>query len=306
MRHVRNLKRMCWFVLVSLMVVGTCVEAYAQNQTDVSLFMREMPGRQIATCESKSGDMYKTLGHHGPAVENAFFAVRLFFDKKGAVDVYSKTRPGLELKQAAWYPTPQQQADGFGGDYYHVGDTVGLGGVRLWDGRQVLRLDPVSRRLGRVEKTRNASRLEIRSVGVPYNKGKVDVTVRITVFDGQRHAKVEAFTSDDTPVQFVTGLNHRKHAKMVEDKGVLASWGGATGGVGSGEIEVGAAVMVDPADFVKAKNQKTQSLLISKPTSKLTYWITSANSKESDLNTFERFRAYVVDCQKKVTRTAVD
>lgn len=39
-----------------------------------------------------------------------------------------------------------------GADYYKVGPTVGLGGIRLWDGENVLPLDPVSKRTARVVK----------------------------------------------------------------------------------------------------------------------------------------------------------
>tara|TARA_B110000037_G_scaffold45853_1_gene56141 strand:- start:1364 stop:1567 length:204 start_codon:yes stop_codon:yes gene_type:complete len=52
-----------------------------------SLFFKENPDRQVAECFSESGDLYMTLGHHGPAIENEFFGLRMFFDKKAAMDV---------------------------------------------------------------------------------------------------------------------------------------------------------------------------------------------------------------------------
>jgi hypothetical protein len=42
--------------------------------------------------------------------------IQIYFDKKCALDVYNKTRPGLELAEAAWYPTEEQQKDGWGAD----------------------------------------------------------------------------------------------------------------------------------------------------------------------------------------------
>jgi hypothetical protein len=43
-----------------------------------------------------SGDLFRTIGHHGPAVENEWLALRIYFDFKTAIDVYSKVTPGLE------------------------------------------------------------------------------------------------------------------------------------------------------------------------------------------------------------------
>ncbi len=86
------------------------------------------------------------LRHHGPAIENEWMGLRLYFSEIAAIDVYSKSNLGLELRQGRWYPTPSQQKNGWGSDYYKVGSTVGLGGVRLWDGDKVVSLDPVSNR----------------------------------------------------------------------------------------------------------------------------------------------------------------
>ena len=52
---------------------------YSQNNTDVSLFMKKSPEKQLSEVYSESGDMYKTLGHHGPAIENEFLALPNIF-----------------------------------------------------------------------------------------------------------------------------------------------------------------------------------------------------------------------------------
>lgn len=101
----------------------------AQNMTDVSLFFRSDSTRYLDHVSSESGDLYTELGHHGPAIENEWIGLRLYFDKKTAIDVYSKANRGLELSQYKWYPTPEQQMQGKGADYYKVGNTVGLGGI---------------------------------------------------------------------------------------------------------------------------------------------------------------------------------
>ena len=128
---------------------------------------------------SESGDLYKTIGHHGPAIENEWMALRIYFSDKVAIDVYNKVKPGLELKKANWYPTAEQQKQGWGADYYKVASTVGLGGVKLWDGEKVVPLNPVTNRLARVGKSANTSWMEMISKGVPYKGKKVDILVRV-------------------------------------------------------------------------------------------------------------------------------
>jgi hypothetical protein len=268
---------------------------FAENRTDVSLFMREAPEQQLTECSSESGDLYLELGHHGPAIENPYYALRLYFDRKGGIDIYSKSQPSLELKSTRWYPSAEQQAAGFGGDFYHVGDTVGLGGVRLWDGEQVLRLDPVSGRHGRVVSEGSVSIMEIRSESIPYRGGRVDVLVRVSVFSDLRAAKVEVISLSEEPVQFVTGLNHRKGEQFIAGDDYYLSWAAASGGVAGGAVEVGAALMFDAERFVQSMDEASQALLISKPCQHLEYWICSANSNESELNTIEAFKCFVVD-----------
>lgn len=44
------------------------VLCFSQNQTDVSLFIKEDPGNLLSEIYSESGDLYQTLWHHGPAI----------------------------------------------------------------------------------------------------------------------------------------------------------------------------------------------------------------------------------------------
>src|SRR5690554_2511087 len=135
----------------------------AQNKTDVSLFLRSDSTVYLDEISSDSGDLFNLLGHHGPAIENEWLGLRIYFDKKAAIDVYSKTKPGLELRKARWYPTPEQQKNGWGADYYKAAMTVGLGGIRLWDGENVVFLNPVSNRYARVVKEGTVSYMEMLS-----------------------------------------------------------------------------------------------------------------------------------------------
>jgi hypothetical protein len=244
---------------------------------------------QQVEISSESGDLYNTIGHHGPAVENEWMALRIYFSDKAAIDVYSKAKAQLELKEKTWYPTAEDQKTGWGADYYKVGQTVGLGGVRLWDGEKVVKLNPVSNRTARVVKEPTCSYMEMLSEDVPYKGRNVDVLVRVTVYSGERNAKVEAFALTDEPVQFVTGVNYHKGQEIYKKDGLIATWGLHPEDVAAELVEIGAAIIYNPADYVQTEDDGTQFLLISKPGKQLTTWVSSACGREAEISTMKKF-----------------
>jgi hypothetical protein len=264
-----------------------------QNKTEVSLFLNSDKHNYLDTISSESGDLFESLGHHGPAVENEWMALRLYFNYKTSVDLYSKSRPGLELRDVRWYPTPEQQRDGWGADYYIVGETVGLGGVRLWDGENVQLLNPVTKRTANVVREHSCSYMEMISEGVPFMGKTVDIKVRVSVFPGERNARVEAFALTDSPVQFVTGLNYHDGLVVVQKNGLIITWGVHPEDVAADLIAVGAALIYDPGDFVTKMDDGKQILLLSKPCKMLRTVISSANARESEINNLERFMDFI-------------
>ena len=270
-----------------------CFTCFGQNNTDTSLYMKADKITYLTDIGSESGDLYKTIGHHGPAIENEWMALRIYFSDKVAIDVYSKAKPGLELKKAHWYPTPEQQKEGWGADYYKVAATMGLGGVRLWDGEKVVPLNPVTNRLARVGKTDTTSFMEMISRGVPYKGKKVDILVRVTVFSGKREAKVEAFSLGGQKVQFVTGINYFKGFETKKGSNYIAVWGEHPEDVAAEVVSIGAAIMYNPKDFVKNDDDGTQYLLISKPSRHLETKIMSASARETEINTLDKLEAYI-------------
>ncbi|CAD0007391.1 DUF4861 family protein [Flavobacterium chungangense] len=270
-----------------------CCIGFAQNNTDTSLYMKSDKITYLTDIGSESGDLYKTIGHHGPAIENEWMALRIYFSDKVAIDVYNKAKAGLELKKAQWYPTPEQQKEGWGADYYKVAATSGLGGVKLWDGEKVVPLNPVTNRLARVGKTDTTSWMEMISRGVPYKGKKVDILVRVTVFSGKREAKVEAFSLNGEKVQFVTGVNYFKDFQTKKGTNYIAVWGKHPEDVAAEIVEVGAAIMYNPKDYVKTNDDGTQYLLISKPAKYLETKIISSCARETELNTLDKLEAYI-------------
>lgn len=269
------------------------ISGHTQNKTDVSLFLKKNKGNYLTEIESKSGNLFHKLGHHGPAVENHWLGFRLYFNKKTAIDVYSKAKPGLEIRQKKWYPSKKEQLAGWGADYYKVGKTVGLGGIKLWDGEKVVPLHPVSLRSARVVKGEDASYMEMLSEGVSYKGEKVNILVRVTVFADKREAKVEAFSQTREPVQFVTGINYFKNLEVEKMDNCIATWGIHPEDVAAEKVEIGAAILFNQNDFENQLDDGKQFLFISKPTKKLETWITSANAREPEMNSFGKFLEYL-------------
>lgn len=274
---------------ILIVLITLAGNAYAQNHTDVSLFMKKNSKVYLHEVASESGNMFHKLGHHGPAIENPWFGLRIYFDKKTAIDVYSKATPGLELREALWYPSKEQQRNGWGADYFKVGKTVGLGGIRLWDGTKVIPLNPVSGRSAKVVKKEDISYMEMLSEGIPYKGDKVDIMVRVTVFPDNRNAKIEAFEQNNKSVQFVTGIAYHKGQSVKKATNYIASWGIHPEDVAAEKVEIGAAILFNEADISKQIDNGKQHLLVSIPTTQLETWVTSANAREAELNTMLKF-----------------
>lgn len=278
---------------ILLLLLFAAIGSFAQNKTDVSLKWKDSDQQEVKI-SSETGDLYTKVAHHGPAIENEWMGIRIYYDKKCVLDVYNKTRPGLELAEAAWYPTEEQQKEGWGADQYKVGQTIGLGGVRLWDGEKVVFLDPVSMRTARVKKEANFSYIEMLSEGVAYKNTKVDILVRVTAYSGFREMKVEAFALSNEPVEFVTGINYwGEDAPSFEGDNYFGSWGIHPEDVAAVQLEIGGALIYNPDDFQKKIKNDKEILLISKTGKYISTWITSACEKEKGFKSIKDFEKYV-------------
>lgn len=270
-------------IIIAVMLLILTGFAPEKNRTDVSLKWKDS-STQVSEIRSESGNLFKKLAHHGPAIENEWMSVRIYFDKRCALDVYNKQRPGLELAGASWYPTEEQQQAGWGSDQYKVGQTIGLGGVRLWDNGKVVQLDPVSMRTARVRKEVSFSQIEMLSEDVPYKGGTVDILIRVSAFTGIREMKVEAFALCDDPVEFVTGINYWETTETFQGDHYIGTWGLHPEDVAASPQTIGAAVLYNPDDFAQTVKTDGEILLVSKPAKVLSTWIVSACEKEAGVN----------------------
>lgn len=261
----------------------------SRAQTDASLFFKKDKQTQLEIVESKSGNLFNKLGHHGPAIENPWYGLRIYFDKKAAIDVYSKGRKGLELKEKQWYPTKKEQLEGWGADYYKAGKTVGLGGIKLWDNGQIIDLHPVTNRRAQVWHYGDSASMEMISEGIPYKGKLVDVSVRVTVYTHSREAKVETRSLSGEDLQFVTGINYFEHLEVRQTENYIATWGIHPEDVAAEKIEVGGAIFIPAGSTCEIQKHDAQYILISNPRQKLTYNITTASKREDKYQSMKNF-----------------
>ena len=86
---LNNRMKMKLFLCV-LLLQGSML--MAQNKTDASLFLRSDSTAYLNEVSSETGDLYRALGHHGPAIENEWIGIRYYFDKKAAIDIKPNIR----------------------------------------------------------------------------------------------------------------------------------------------------------------------------------------------------------------------
>ena len=263
-------------------------QTYLGKQTDCSLFYKKV-GEQIDEVSSAQGASYKTLGHHGPAVENLQMALRLYFNDSGAIDVYNKRQDGLELAAWKWYPSAEQQKAGAGCDEYYVGKTFGLGGIALMDNGELIRPMASGERLARCGKTRNGCYAEIISKAIQLSDGPVDLTLRIEVKDGSRWAVVKAEAS--RPVIFATGVNFPTGADVIAGNSLISVWGVHPADVSSNPKPIGAALRYNSRRFDGPFRDSNQIRIVSKKCRKIQTEVFSASA--------EQVQAFVRDIEVK-------
>ena len=266
---------------------------FAQDQTASSLFLRA-DSLQVKEIVAETADMYKKVGHHGPAVENSHMALRIYFNNSGAIDLYSKNGRGMELLKYKWYPTEKdQEENGAGCDEYMVGKTVGFGGIALWDGESEVKLVATGGRTARVGDTSKGSYAEMIAYGVPYKGDTVDISIRIDMFAKKREATVTATELSGKKVQFLTGVNYHEGERVSMGEGWVSVWGVHPANVSVDPKPVGAAILYNAKKFESVTKTENMVRLVSFPASSVSTKLIGASTKEAELNSAKRFEAYV-------------
>ena len=155
------------------------------------------------TSTDEKEDTYHSLHHHGVAVESELMAYRIYFDKKQTIDPYCKRTPQLELAESYWYPNDSLLAAGYGDDILRVSGTVGVGSVKLWNGKKQTHIENIASRTQRiVRQTRHSATIEVAVKGwqpissLSGEDGRgLDMKVQYTLRAGHRDMRCDVFCS---------------------------------------------------------------------------------------------------------------
>ena len=269
------------------------------QKTSCSLFWNTDREHQVPEIVSVLDNQYRNVGHHGSAVENQYMALRVYFNASASIDVYNKSgKIDGELARWHWYPTEKQQREeGAGCDEYMVGKTPGLGGIRLWDGKEEVRLIATKGRRARVGETPGGHFTEVTAYGVPYGDGLVDISLRIDVRKKDRAAFITARELNGRKVRFLTGVNYHPGAKLLTlvkgGTGRLGAWGVHPADVSKNPSPIGGGMLYPARRFETPERTGNLLRIISKPAARVRYRVYAASTKEEQLNTAERFFAYL-------------
>ncbi len=274
-----------------LLIPFLILSCLAGAQTAASLFWTS-DSLQVSEIVSETGDQFMKVGHHGPAVENSHMGLRIHFNDSGAVDVYSKSGRGMELRRYLWYPSAKmQETAGAGVCGYVVGETLGLGGIALWDGEKEVRLVATKGRTARAGDTKRGSFIEMISYGVPYGDDLVDISVRIDVTAKSREAKLTAKELSGKKVRFLSGVNFHDGQKVTVAEDYISVWGRHP--ANEAALPIGAGLFFSGKDFPMVEKTGNMVRIISEPAAEVKTSILSASSKEAELNNLKRFEAYM-------------
>lgn len=172
---------------------------------------------------------YNQLHHHGAAFESEVAAYRIYFDHRQTVDIYGKYTKQLELKQTQFYPDAQQKAAGYGDDVLWVGNTLGVGTLRGFDGNGPVMLEDLDHRAQRI-----VAEGPLRTIVEVLDENwlpapgaeKVTMVTYYTLYAGHRDCEVSCMFSRPTSNTYCTGLINVKDSKEFSDNhGLRGCWG---------------------------------------------------------------------------------
>ncbi len=148
-----------------------------------------------------------TIGFEGLGWESNLNAWRIYFDKRNAIDLFGKRRPGLYLELFGQPEYNYHEESPFGRDIYKIGDALGIGAVGVLVDGKVVKVADVSERSWRIVSTGPVRAIvEVGYKGWNINGRQVDLTSRMTIWAGERGFEHRITSKNAEGLTFVTGL----------------------------------------------------------------------------------------------------
>src|SRR4030095_8713656 len=148
-----------------------------------------------------------TMKFDGLGWESEATAWRIYFDKRNAIDVWGKRRPGLYLEMFGAPEYVYHWESPFGRDIYRIGDALGIGSVgALVDGKVVKVADVAERNWRIISAGPVRVIVELTYKGWKVGGREVNLTSRITQWAGERGFSHLVTATGGDGLKLVTGI----------------------------------------------------------------------------------------------------
>jgi unsaturated rhamnogalacturonyl hydrolase len=165
--------------------------------------------------------------YDGMGWESETTAWRLYFDKRNAIDLWGKRKPGLYLETFAAPDYKYQEESPLGRDIYNVGKSLGAGGVGAWIDGHAIPVAEVTNRNWRIISTGPVRAIvEFTYEGWRVGDRTVTLRSRITQWAGERGYEHEVRLDHGEDFPLVAGISRKPGLKEVDGNTCsLALWG---------------------------------------------------------------------------------
>jgi Domain of unknown function (DUF4861) len=173
-----------------------------------------------------------TTKYEGPGWESDVNAWRLYFDKRNAIDLFGKRRPGLSLEIFGRPDHNYHEESPFGRDIYKIGNALGIGAIGALVEGKVVKVAEVTDRTWSIVSTGPVrSIVELNYKGWQVAGRSIDLTSRMTVWAGERGFDHRIIARNADGLTFVTGLPRKPGLSEITNTEagstapVVATWG---------------------------------------------------------------------------------
>src|SRR6185369_8566039 len=148
-----------------------------------------------------------TMKFDGLAWESEATAWRIYFDKRNAIDMFGKRRPGLYLEMFGAPEYVYHWESPFGRDIYRIGDAIGIGAVAaLVDGKVVKVADVVDRKWRIISAGPVRVIVELAYQGWKVGGREVNLKSRMTQWAAERGFEHQVTTEQADGLTLITGI----------------------------------------------------------------------------------------------------
>jgi unsaturated chondroitin disaccharide hydrolase len=174
-----------------------------------------------------------TMKFDGLGWESEQTAWRIYFDKRNAIDIWGKRRPGLYLETFGAPEYVYHWESPLGRDIYRIGDAIGIGSVAaLVDGKVVKVADVAERKWRIVSAGPVRVIVELAYKGWKVGGREVNLTSRMTQWAGEHGFEHRVTTENAEGLTLITGivrqtdLQEKVFAPAAEEDTLVRAWWG--------------------------------------------------------------------------------